>query len=65
VKTTSQKNAFGNGYGINRNLKGSSHLTTAIPPHSHVTVSPGLGKQMPGSPKTGLRKPFAKKPTNV
>jgi hypothetical protein len=38
------KNSFGNGYGINRNLKGSSHLTTAIPPHARVT------RNSPGSP---------------
>jgi hypothetical protein len=61
MKTTSQKNALGGGYGINRGLKGGSHLTTAIPPHSHVTVRPGPGKIMPGSPKSGYAKVTAKK----
>ena len=52
---------MGGGYGINRSLKGSSHLTTAVPAHSHVTVSPGLHKQMPGSPKSGYARVSAKK----
>jgi hypothetical protein len=53
MKTTSQKNSMGGGYGINRNTGGASSLTTATPAMKNVRVSPGLGKQMPGSPKSG------------
>jgi hypothetical protein len=38
------KTSFGNGYGLHRGIKGGSHLSTAIPPHAHVTVKPGVGK---------------------
>jgi hypothetical protein len=61
VKTTSQKNAFGNGYGINRGTGGASSLKTAVPPYGRVTLHPGLNKQMPGSPKSGYAKVSAKK----
>jgi hypothetical protein len=38
------KTSFGNGYGLNRGMAGEKHLSTAIPPHAHVTVKPGVGK---------------------
>jgi hypothetical protein len=41
MKTSFQKQSFGGGYGINRSLSAERHLTAAIPPHSHVTRSPG------------------------
>lgn len=44
---------MGGGYGINRGTGGASSLTTAIPAMKGVRVVPGLGKQMPGSPKHG------------
>lgn len=48
---------MGGGYGINRNLKAASHLGVACAPHAGKgTVTPGLGKQMPGSPKSGYAK---------
>jgi len=52
---------MGGGYGINRGLKGGSHLTTALPPHANVRVSPGLHKIMPGSPKSGHARVTAKR----
>jgi hypothetical protein len=45
MKTTSQKNSFGGGYGINRKLSAESHLKTALPPHANVRVHPGVGKK--------------------
>ena len=53
MKTTSQKNSLGGGYGINRGLGAASHLGAAVPPMKNVRVTPGLNKQMPGSPKHG------------
>jgi hypothetical protein len=53
---------MGGGYGINRGLKGSSHLGTAVPPHAGKgTVVPGLNKQMPGTRKSGYAKISVKK----
>jgi hypothetical protein len=43
MKTTSQKNSFGGGFGINRNTGGARSLTTAEPPLGNVTVKPGSG----------------------
>jgi len=52
MQTTSQKNAFGNGYGINRGADGDRALKTAVPPLAHVTVRPG--RPSPGAVgKTG------------
>lgn len=49
------KPSFGNGYGINRKLKGSSHLGVAIPPHAHgATRKPGTVSG-PVVGKTGKR----------
>jgi hypothetical protein len=53
MKTTSQKNALGGGYGCNRNTGGASSLSTAVPPYGRVSLHPGTGKQLPGSPKHG------------
>ena len=53
AKTSFNKQSLGNGYGINRNVSGGSALTTAEPAMAGVSVHPGLGKQMPGSPKMG------------
>jgi hypothetical protein len=61
MKTTSQKNALGGGFGINRGLKAASHLSAAVPPYANVRVSPGLGKITPGAPKSGHAKVTAKK----
>lgn len=47
------KQAYGGGYGLNRKTGGASSLPTAVPPYGNVTIRPGLGKQMPGSPKMG------------
>jgi hypothetical protein len=55
MKTTSQKNSFGMGYGINRNVSGGKALQVAEPPLGNVTVKPGSGIVMPGSPKTGYK----------
>jgi hypothetical protein len=41
MKTSSQKNSFGGGYGINRNTGGSRSLPTAVPPYGNVTKRPG------------------------
>lgn len=41
MKTTSQKNSFGGGYGINRNVSAGNALRVAEPPMGHVTVRPG------------------------
>jgi len=57
MNTTSQKNSMGGGYGINRKTGGASSLPTSVPAYGSVTVRPGLGKQMPGSPKTGYKRP--------
>jgi hypothetical protein len=51
-------NSMGGGYGINRKLAGSSHLTTALPPHSKVTVSPGSNHSRAAIGKSG-KKHFA------
>lgn len=61
MKTSFQKQSMGGGYGINRKTGGASSLPTAVPPYGRVSVHPGLGKITPGSPKTGIRKPFAKR----
>ena len=61
MNTTSQRNAFGNGFGINRSLKGASHLPAAVPPYGNTKIHPGLGKQMPGSPKSGHGKVHSRK----
>ena len=53
AKTSFQKQSFGGGYGINRNTGGAYSLTTAEPAMAGVSVHPGTGKQMPGSPKMG------------
>jgi hypothetical protein len=60
MKTTSQKNSLGGGYGINRGLKASSHLSAAVPPYANTRLSPGTGKQLPGSPKHGKHYQWAK-----
>lgn len=41
MKTTSQKNSFGGGFGINRNVSGDRALTTAEPAMSNCTRNPG------------------------
>ena len=64
MKTTSQKNSFGGGYGINRNVSGGNALATAEPPLGNVSVRPGPGIIMPGSPKTGYKIKSAKVMTN-
>jgi len=43
MKTSSQKNSFGGGYGINRSTGGSRSLAQAVPPYGHVTERPGGG----------------------
>jgi hypothetical protein len=53
MKTSSQKGSFGGGYGINRNTGGASSLPTSVPAYGSVRITPGLNKQMPGSPKSG------------
>ena len=53
MKTTSQKNSMGNGFGINRGTSGASSLTTATPAMKNVTVRPGLGKPIAGGAKHG------------
>lgn len=44
MKTSSQKNSFGGGYGINRKVSGKSALPAAVPPMGNVTSRPGVGK---------------------
>jgi hypothetical protein len=41
MKTTSQKNSFGGGYGINRNVSAGNALTVAEPAMKGVSVKPG------------------------
>jgi hypothetical protein len=55
LKTTSQKNSMGQGYGINRKLSGSSHLSTAVPPHANPRVSPGFNTSRSAVGKTGKK----------
>ena len=49
---------MGGGFGINRKLSGSSHLTTAIPPHKNVRVHPGSDHSRSAIGKSG-KKHFA------
>jgi hypothetical protein len=53
MKTSSGKYSYNSGYGINHKTGGAASLGTAVPAYRNVTVRPGLGKQMPGSPKHG------------
>ncbi len=52
MKTSSQKNSFGGGYGINRHVGGANAHTVAKPAMKGVSRNPGT-HIMPGSPKSG------------
>ena len=62
IKTSFQKNSFGGGYGINRNVGGQETLTVAEPAMKGVTVRPGsgfsrkdVGRKMSGSHFSGAK----------
>jgi hypothetical protein len=55
MKTTSQKNSMGGGYGINRKTGGASSLPTAVPPYGNVRVSPGSGHSRSAIGKSGKK----------
>lgn len=55
METTSQKNSFGGGYGINRRTGGKSSLPTAVPPYGGVHVRPGSGYSRSDTGKSGKK----------
>lgn len=54
MRSMATKSSFGNGYGINRNLKSEQHLGVALPPHAGgITLKPGLNTSRPARGMSG------------